>query len=396
MRDLQAAAGVLGLRLLPLNAVDESEVAPAFATLVEQHAGALLLSSNAFSAAARAQIVSLAARHAVPTMYSASVMVEAGGFVSYGSDFSESFGLLGNYVARILKGEKPADLPIVQPTKFDFAINLKTAKALGLRIPETLLATAGKVVEQEISQRKTIGPPRAAPGQPETQAARAQQPDRMRRIGVLPGFDESDSEAKGWLSGFTQALSELGWSGGRNLRMDFRWTTGNVDRMRTFAKELVDLQPDVIFAITTPATAALQRETRTIPIVFAVVGDPISAGFVASLPRPGGNLTGFMFEETSMASKWLELLTQIAPGVKRVVLMFNPDVAPGGGSYYLPAFEAAARNVTHNRDTNRQPVKEQQLVPHQPRPSIGVVHREGERTPILIEQIEAPKVPSKK
>jgi putative tryptophan/tyrosine transport system substrate-binding protein len=147
MRNLQSAAGVLGLRLLTLNAADESEVAPAFATLVEQQVGALLLSSNAFSAAAYAQIISLAVRHVVPTMYFSSIQVEAGGLVSYGSDASETFGLLGNYVGRILKGEKPADLPIVQPTRLEFAINLKTAKALGMEVPPTLLALTDKVIE---------------------------------------------------------------------------------------------------------------------------------------------------------------------------------------------------------------------------------------------------------
>ena len=167
----------------------------------------------------------------------------------------------------------------------------------------------------------------------------------MRRIGVLMAFDENDPEGKARLSGFTQGLAELGWTDGRNLRMDVRWAAGNVDRMRMFAKELVDLQPDVILAGATPATAALQRETRTIPIVFAIVADPVGAGFVASLPRPGGNITGFSNIEASMAGKWLELLTEIAPGVKRVAIMFNPDTAPGGGSYYLPSFEAAARSL---------------------------------------------------
>src|ERR1700686_3267931 len=145
-------------------------------------------------------------------------------------------------------------------------------------------------------------------------AARAQQPVRMRRIGVLMATDENDPEAKARLSGFTQGLAELGWTDGRNLRMDVRWAAGSVDRMRMLAKELVDLQPEMIFAPTTPVTAALQRETRTIPIVFANVGDPVGSGFVAGLPRPGGNITGFGSMEASMAGKWLELLTEIAPG----------------------------------------------------------------------------------
>jgi putative ABC transport system substrate-binding protein len=175
-------------------------------------------------------------------------------------------------------------------------------------------------------------------------AARAQQPDRIRRLGVLMGYAEDDPEAKLWLSWFTQALAELGWTDGRNVRMDVRWGAGNVDRARIYAKELVDLQPDVIVAHTTPVTAALQRETRTIPIVFVNVADPIGSGFIASLSRPGGNMTGFISWEASMAVKWLELLTEIAPGVKRVAILFNPDTAKYAISYFLPEFEAAVRS----------------------------------------------------
>jgi len=175
-------------------------------------------------------------------------------------------------------------------------------------------------------------------------AARAQQGDRMWRIGVLMGYG-SDSEAEAYLSGFTQGLSELGWTDGRNVRLDVRWAAGSVDRMRTFAKDLVELRPDVILASTTPGTAALQRETRTIPIVFVIVSDPVSAGFVAGPPRPGGNITGFTNVETVMGGKWLEMLKEIAPRVRRVAIMFNPDTAPGGGAYFLGPFEAAARSL---------------------------------------------------
>jgi len=174
-------------------------------------------------------------------------------------------------------------------------------------------------------------------------AVRAQQSERMRRLGVLIPFEEND-EAKGWLSGFTQGLVELGWTDGRDVRIDVRWA-GSIDRARMYAKELVDLQPDVILSQSTPVTAAFQRETRTIPIVFVFVADAVGSGFVASLPRPSGNITGFIDEEAGMASKWLELLRQIAPGVKRVAMMFNPDTAPRGGSYFLPSFESAARSL---------------------------------------------------
>jgi putative ABC transport system substrate-binding protein len=175
-------------------------------------------------------------------------------------------------------------------------------------------------------------------------AAHAQQPERVRRIGVLMGFDESDSGAKDRLSGLMHALAELGWTEGRNVRMDVRWAAGNVDRMRALAKELVDLQPDVILADTTPVTAAVQRETRTIPIVLLEVSDPIGTGFVESFARPGRNITGFTNFEATMGGKWLELVREIAPSVKRVAMLFNPETANAGasGGIYLPSIEAAA------------------------------------------------------
>jgi putative ABC transport system substrate-binding protein len=175
--------------------------------------------------------------------------------------------------------------------------------------------------------------------------ARAQQPERMRRIGVLMAFDENDPKTKGWFSNFTQGLAELGWTDGRTVRMDVRWAAGSVDLMRTFAKELVQLQPDVILTGATPATAAVQRETHTIPIVFTVVSDPVGAGFVVGLPRPGGNITGFTNVEAALGGKWLGMLKEIAPRVGRVAIMFNPDTAPGGGAYFLGPFEAAARSL---------------------------------------------------
>jgi putative tryptophan/tyrosine transport system substrate-binding protein len=173
--------------------------------------------------------------------------------------------------------------------------------------------------------------------------ARAQQPERMPRIGVLLPQAESDPEAQARVAAFRQALQGLGWTAGRNVQMDVRWAGDNADRNQVFAKELVGLQSDVILANATPATAALQRETRTIPIVFVGVSDPVGAGFVASLPRPGGNLTGFIFTEAEMAGKWLELLTEIAPGIKRVAIMFDPNSYVR--SYFQPSFEAAARSL---------------------------------------------------
>ena len=175
-------------------------------------------------------------------------------------------------------------------------------------------------------------------------ATRAQQADRIRRVGALMGWDENDPEAKDYFSRFTQGLVELGWTDDRNLQTAVRWAAGNVERAHKFAKELVNLQPDVILAHSTPVTEALQRETPTIPIVFVTVVDPVGEGFVAGLAHPGGNMTGFINMEAAMASKWMELLIEIAPSVKRIAAMFNPDTAPYVKSYW-PAFEAAARTL---------------------------------------------------
>ena len=174
-------------------------------------------------------------------------------------------------------------------------------------------------------------------------AARAQQGDRVRRIGVLMPGDENDPVAKPRVSAFTQALADLGWTDGRNVRMDLRWGGGDINRIRALAQELVGLQPDIIVTSGTPATVAVQRETRTIPIVFASVGDPVASGIVARLDRPSGNITGFANLEASLGGKWLELLSEIAPGLKRAAIMFNPDTAPA--SAYMPSLETAARSL---------------------------------------------------
>ena len=172
-------------------------------------------------------------------------------------------------------------------------------------------------------------------------AARAQQPEKIRRIGVLNSLAETNSEGQAWDAAWRKRLDELGWIDGRNIHVDYRWGAGNVDRMKLFAEELVRLNPDVLVAVTTPAAAALHTETHTIPIVFTVVSDPIGSGFVASLAKPGGNITGFINIEASLSGKWLELLREIAPSVSRVGFLFNPQTA-SYARYYLDTFRAAA------------------------------------------------------
>jgi putative tryptophan/tyrosine transport system substrate-binding protein len=173
-------------------------------------------------------------------------------------------------------------------------------------------------------------------------AARAQQGERVRRIGVFMPLAADDPIGQARIAALREGLEKLGWTEGRNIRIDTRWTsTGDVESMQRFAKELVALQPDLIVTQSTPITATLLQETRTIPIVFALVADPIGSGFVASFAKPGGNVTGFVTIEPTMAGKWLELLKEIAPRVVRVAFLFNPVTATYF-EYWLNPFKAAA------------------------------------------------------
>ncbi len=173
--------------------------------------------------------------------------------------------------------------------------------------------------------------------------ARAQQPERMRRIGVLMAYAESDREGQAWMVAFWKGLQKLGWTEGRNIRIDTRWAAADVEAMQRLAKELVALQPDLILTQNTPTTAAMLQQTRTIPIIFANVADPVGSRFVTNFPRPGGNVTGFVLFEPTMAGKWLNLLKEIAPNVNRAAFLFNPATAPYAD--YLGSFEASARSL---------------------------------------------------
>jgi putative tryptophan/tyrosine transport system substrate-binding protein len=175
-------------------------------------------------------------------------------------------------------------------------------------------------------------------------AAHAQQRGGMRRIGVLMPYAESDREGQAFVAAFREGLQKLGWAEGRNIRIDTRWAALDAEARQRFAKELIALQPDLILTQSTPTTAALLQQTRTIPIVFAQAVDPVGSGFVASFPRPGGNITGFINLEPTIAGKWLELLKEIAPRVARVAFLFNPATAPYF-EYYLAPFKAAAASI---------------------------------------------------
>jgi putative ABC transport system substrate-binding protein len=175
-------------------------------------------------------------------------------------------------------------------------------------------------------------------------AARAQQAGRVQRIGVLMGGDENDPDQKLRLTAFTQALANLGWTDGRDLRMDLRWGRTDINRIQVLAQELVGLKPEIILTGGLPATAAVRRETPLIPIVFVGVGDPVASRIVGRLDRPSENITGFAIFESSLGGKWLQLLSEIAPGLKRAAVMFNPDTSPNV-SRFMASLEAAAQSL---------------------------------------------------
>jgi len=164
-------------------------------------------------------------------------------------------------------------------------------------------------------------------------AASAQQGERMPRIGVLTSFASNDPAEQAYILAFTQALAQSGWIDGRNARIDIRWGAGDPEHIRRYAAELVALAPGVILAVSSAATGPLLQATRTVPVVFVEVGEPVGAGFVESLARPGGNATGFMLFEYGIGAKWLELLKEIAPGVKRVAFLQTPAIAAGPGQF---------------------------------------------------------------
>jgi putative ABC transport system substrate-binding protein len=200
-----------------------------------------------------------------------------------------------------------------------------------------------------------LGGAAAAPSLLWPRAARTQDAGRLRRIGVLSSIGESDLEAQSMAAAFNRALQEAGWVEGRNVRIDHRWAAGSVGRIETFARQLVALQPDVLVAHTTPSVNALRKETATTPIVFVQVSDPIGAGFIANLARPGGNITGFSNFEASIGGKWIEMLKEIAPAIGRGALIFNPETAPYVARYYQGPFEAAAR--AHGVQPSAYPVR---------------------------------------
>jgi putative ABC transport system substrate-binding protein len=190
----------------------------------------------------------------------------------------------------------------------------------------------------------------------------AQPAEQLRRIGILIPYPESDVQAQLEVAAMRDRLQQLGWAGGHNARMTIRWAAGDLGQIHAYAKEIVSLQPDVILSRTTPATAALLKETRTIPVVFVGVSDPVGSGFVASVARPGGNCTGFTNVEAPMAGKWVEVLKEISPRLARVVVMFGAKTSPEGGAFYLRMVQNSARSV--GVETIATPIEDAATIVH--------------------------------
>jgi putative tryptophan/tyrosine transport system substrate-binding protein len=203
--------------------------------------------------------------------------------------------------------------------------------------------------------------------------ARAQQPEQMRRIGVLMHTAADDAEGRGRLAAFLDGLQQLGWTEGRDVRIDYRWGAGNPDRYVKYAAELVALAPDVILASTSSTVAALQRATRAVPIVFVAVIDPVGAGFVESMARPGGNTTGFIAFEYAIAAKWLELLKEIAPGVTRAAVLRDPTFAAGIGQFAAIQAVGAISMELSTIGTHDAKTIEQAIAAFARRPNGGLV-----------------------
>ena len=339
LKGAEVAARALGVRLQFVEARGPADFDRAFSDMTRARAGALTVLPSAMFVNERRRLVDLAAKNRLPAVYALREFVDAGGLMSYGPNLADLFRRAATYVDKILKGAKPGDLPVEQPTKFELVINLKTAKALGLTIPPSVLRAGGsgdRVMDRRAFLGTIAGGLLAAP-----LAAEAQPAAKTSRIGYLSPTSASDQITAGASGRFREGLRDLGYVEGQNITIESRWAEGEYGRLPDLAAELVHLKVDVIVTYAPPAIQAAKHATGTIPIVMAGIIDPVATGFVASLARPGGNITGLSLMAPELVGKQLEILKQAIPKVTRVAVLGNP--ANAGTSPQLRHAQEAAR-----------------------------------------------------
>ena len=335
--DRQLVAQQLGLQLHSMEVKSADKFENVFKEAIKAGSGALAVSLGPLINSNQKQIAELAAKYRLPAVYARREFVDNGGLMSYGGDRSEPFKRVAVMVDKIVKGTKPADIPVEQPTKFEFIINLKAAKQIGLTIPPNVLARAdqGDQMTAVGNQTSEIGKAgRTAMTKKiiflalcslllaPCSAVEAQQPKRVPRIGFLEPSGSATASPR--LQSFRQGLHELGYVEGKTIAIEYRSAEGKPDQLAELAAELVRLKVDIIFALGSPAIAAAKNATQTIPVVMSG-GDPIRSGLVASLARPGGNVTGLSNFSPDLAGKRLELLKEIVPRVSRIAALWNPE-----------------------------------------------------------------------
>src|SRR5262249_23381241 len=288
LQEVQAGAQAIGLQIRVLNVGTNREIDAAFASFEHERPDALFIGSGSLFNGRRVQLTQWAAHHRIPASYAGREFVEAGGLVSYGSNSDEAYRQCGGSVCRILQGGKPADLAGREVNQVGFGDQRPNCQNARPHRAGQTTRTCGR--GDRVSNRREFITLLGGMAVAWPLAARAQQFKRKRRIGVLMAHAESDAEFHDYLSAFRRGLPKLGWMEGRNIQIESRWgALDDAEARQRSGKELIALQPDVILTQNTPPTASMLEQTRTIPIVFVVVADPVGSGFVQSLARPGAN-----------------------------------------------------------------------------------------------------------